>query len=88
MTARDQSTYYVPHSSWYPIWVAVGTFLFVLGLGSWLNDLKAGAEPGLMVFYVGTAITVLTLYAWFAKVVNENLDGLNNAQVKRSYIWA
>ena len=87
MTAPDQSTYYVPHSSWYPIWVAVGTFLLVLGLGSWLNDLKAGEEPGRLVFYVGTGITVLTLYAWFAKTINENLDGLNNAQVKRSYVW-
>jgi cytochrome c oxidase subunit 3 len=87
MAATDQSSYYVPHSGWYPIWSAAGTFLLVFGLGSWLNDLKAGNEPGVTIFYLGVAITTLVLFAWFSKVVNENLDGLNNAQVKRSYIW-
>ncbi len=87
MAAPDQSTYYVPHSGAYPIWVALGSFLLVFGLGSWLNDLKAGDAAGTTVFYVGSAILAIALFAWFAKVINENLDGLNNAQVKRSYIW-
>ena len=87
MAAPEQTSYYVPESGWYPIWVAAGSFLMVLGLGSWLNDLKAGNEPGTEVFYIGLGILSLVLFAWFAKVVNENLQGLNNAQVKRSYIW-
>ena len=87
MSTPDQTAYYVPHSGWYPIWVALGAFLLVFGLGSWLNDLKAGSEPGTGVFYLGLGVMSLTLFAWFAKVVNENLDGMNSAQVRRSYIW-
>jgi cytochrome c oxidase subunit 3 len=87
MATTDQSSYYVPDQGWYPICVAAGAFLLVFGLGSWLNDLKAGHEPGMQVFYLGAAMLVLVLFFWFAKVVNENLEGLNNAQVKRSYIW-
>ena len=85
--ATDQSIYYVPPSSWYPIGVAVGSVLLVAGLGFWLNDLKAGDEPSRTTFYVGALILVFVLFHWFARVVEENQIGLNNAQMKRSYVW-
>jgi cytochrome c oxidase subunit 3 len=85
--ASDQSVYYVPHSSWYPIGVAVGALLFVAGLGVWLNDLKAGDAPSRLMFYVGSLVLAFVLFHWFARVVEENQIGLNNAQVKRSYVW-
>jgi cytochrome c oxidase subunit 3 len=85
--APDQSVYYVPHSSWYPIGVAVGALLFVAGLGVWLNDLKAGDEPSRVMFYIGALILAFVLFHWFARVVEENQIGLNNAQMKRSYVW-
>ncbi len=85
--ASDQSVYYVPHSSWYPIGVAVGALLLVAGLGVWLNDLKAGEDPNRVIFYVGGLILAFVLFSWFGKVIEENQKGLNNPQVKRSYVW-
>jgi cytochrome c oxidase subunit III len=85
--ASDQSVYYVPHSSWYPVGVALGSLLLVAGLGVWLNDLKAGEDPSRVMFYLGSLILAFVLFAWFAKVIDENQQGLNNAQLKRSYVW-
>ncbi len=83
----DQSVYYVPHSSWYPIGVALGALLLVAGLGVWLNDLKSGDEPSRLMFYAGALILSAVLFAWFGRVIDENQKGLNNAQMKRSYVW-
>jgi len=87
MANANSDSYYVPHNGWYPIWAAFGLFMIVYGLGGWLNDLKAGAEPGLIGLYIGSFVLTATLFFWFAKVVEENHAGLNNAQVKQSYVW-
>jgi cytochrome c oxidase subunit 3 len=52
-----------------------------------LNDLKAGEDPGRVMFYVGSLVLAVVLFSWFAKVIDENHAGLNNAQLKRSYVW-
>jgi cytochrome c oxidase subunit III len=83
----DHSVYYVPHSSWYPIGVAIGSILLVAGLGVWLNDLKAGDDPSRVMVFLGGLVLAFVLFAWFAKVIEENQAGLNNAQLKRSYVW-
>jgi cytochrome c oxidase subunit III len=83
----DQSVYYVPHNSWYPVAIALGSMLLVAGLANWLNDLKAGDDPSRTLFYVGSLILAFVLYAWFAKVIEENQQGLNSPQLKRSYVW-
>ncbi|MDH3644201.1 MAG: cytochrome c oxidase subunit 3 [Gammaproteobacteria bacterium] len=83
----EQTSYYIPHGGWYPVWVAASAFLLVFGLGLWLNDLKAAEEPNRFVFYVGAGILTVVLFAWFSKVVRENLDGLTSPQLHRSYIW-
>ena len=41
----DQSVYYVPHSGWYPVWIAFGAFMLLAGLGTWLNEVKGGEDP-------------------------------------------
>ena len=83
----DQSVYYVPHNGWYPVWVAFGAFMLLAGLGTWLNDVKAGAEPSAWMMYVGGVVLAVVLFYWFAKVVEENHQGLANEQLKRSYVW-
>jgi len=85
--STDHSSYYVPHNGWYPIGVALGTACLVIGLGSWLNALKAGAEVNHTLFLIGAAIMSVVLFFWFAKVIEENEAGLANAQLKRSYVW-
>lgn len=83
----DSSVYYVPHSSWYPIGVAIGAILLVAGLAVWLNDIKAGDDPSRLMVWLGALILAFVLFSWFAKVIEEGQAGLNSAQLKRSYVW-
>ncbi|MGE0625079.1 MAG: cytochrome c oxidase subunit 3 [Pseudomonadales bacterium] len=83
----DQSVYYVPHNGWYPVWIAFGVFLMLAGLGTWLNDIKAGEESSDWMSIIGLGIVAVVLFFWFAKVIEENQQGLANDQLKRSYVW-
>ena len=83
----DQSVYYVPHSGWYPVVLALGLMLTVTGLASWLNDTKAGEPHTWTQSIIGFAMVAFVLYCWFAKVIAENQQGLANEQLKRSYVW-
>ncbi len=84
---HDTSLYHVPHNGWYPVFVALGIFLTLAGVGHWLNMLKAGETPSHLMLYAGVVVLTVVLFFWFNKVVQENMAGMNNAQVKRSYIW-
>jgi cytochrome c oxidase subunit 3 len=83
----DQSVYYIPHSGWYPVMLAAGVMVMLTGLGTWLNDTKAGDPASWTQSIVGFSAVCLVLFFWFAKVVAENQQGLTNEQLKRSYIW-
>jgi cytochrome c oxidase subunit 3 len=83
----DSDQYYVPHSGWYPVWLAFGVMLMLTGLATWLNDTKAGEPGSWLQSIIGFAIVGVVLYFWFAKVVLENQQGLPNAMLKRSYVW-
>ncbi|MCR9277874.1 MAG: cytochrome c oxidase subunit 3 [Pseudomonadaceae bacterium] len=85
--SNDQSVYYVPHDGWYPVVLAAGLFFMVFGLGDALNAMKSGGDPGWVMSALGFSLFAVVLYFWFAKVIAENHAGLNNAQVKRSYVW-
>jgi cytochrome c oxidase subunit 3 len=80
---HDPSIYYVPDQSKLPLITAFGMFLTVYGLGSWFNN----SENGPLFFAAGCFIMIGVLFAWFGQVINENMAGLNNAQLKRSYVW-
>ena len=86
-SSKDPSVYYVPAQSRFPIWLAIGLIITVAGIGIWLNAVKAGEAHTPLVFLAGFALTVITLFNWFRTVVDENHQGLPNAQVKRSYVW-
>ncbi len=83
----DQSVYYVPNNGWYPVWIAFGTFMMLAGLGVLLNGVKAGEDPSAWMIYTGAAVLTVVLFYWFAKVIEENQQGLANEQLKRSYVW-
>jgi cytochrome c oxidase subunit 3 len=86
--AKDSSIYYIPTNGWYPVFVAFGIFLSLVGVGHWLNLLKAGQPPSHLTVYIGITILGLVLYFWFTKVIQENHAGITNAQVKRSFVWS
>lgn len=82
--ASNEGTYYVPAQSRLPIFATIGLFTTVFGAAHWLN----GNPKGPMIFCVGILILASTLWAWFSSVIHENMAGLNNHQLKRSYVWA
>lgn len=78
-----QSSYYVPEQSKYPLLMALAMFLTVFGLGAWMNKV----ENGYFIFILGFLLFAGVLWNWFGSVINENMAGLNSAQLKRSYVW-
>ena len=85
--AGDHDTYYVPHQSKLPIWIAFGLIMFMYGFGSWLNAIKSGGNSNLVLFLVGFGIVGVALYIWFSTVIRENHAGMNSPQLARSYVW-
>lgn len=83
----EAQLYYIPHNSRYPIWVAIGLILTMFGTASWLVQAKQGADPNTLLPMFGFLVLSATLYFWFAKVIEENFQGLPSAQLNRSYIW-
>lgn len=78
-----EGTYYVPEQSKLPIMASLGLFLTVFGAANWIN----GSENGPMIFMAGGLLMALVLWNWFATVIDENMNGLNSAQLKKSYVW-
>ena len=86
--ADNHETYYVPEQSKLPLFASLSLFLTVLGLGSWMNEIKADESgSGMTIFLVGLAFFCYVLYQWFSSVVDENIRGMNSMQLKRSYVW-
>lgn len=75
--------YYVPEQSKLPILASVGLAATVYGMASLLT----GKESGSTILFAGFLIFAFVLYQWFSIVISENLQGLANAQLKRSYVW-
>jgi len=82
-TTKQNEGYYVPHGSRWPFTAAIGLFLFMVGFGTLLNGISAG--PWLMA--AGGAVIIFMLFGWFGTVIAENLSGLYNAQVDRTFRW-
>lgn len=76
-----ESNYYIPEPSRLPVVTALALGMMALGAGMWVRD------EGFIVLTVGAIILTAVLYAWFSTVIKENMAGMNNAQVKRSFVW-
>ncbi|MBA1274756.1 cytochrome c oxidase subunit 3 [Stutzerimonas azotifigens] len=88
MTTTHEN-YYVPAQSKWPIVATVGLLTTVFGLGSWLNDLKAGRDEsnGPMIFFIGALLIAYMMYGWFGSVIRESRAGLYSPQMDRSFRW-
>jgi cytochrome c oxidase subunit 3 len=73
--------YYVPEKSPWPIITMFGVLFLVIGAVLAINSVGVG--NWLMV--LGFALFGLILYGWFRDVISENLAGVYNAQVDRSF---
>ncbi len=79
----SEGTYYVPEQSKLPIFASLGLFLTVFGAANWLN----GNDVGPWILFWGGLVFAIVLWNWFSTVISENMAGLNDAQLKRSYVW-
>jgi cytochrome c oxidase subunit III len=82
-----QGSYYVPHSTRWPIVGSVGLFILMIGGANWLNS----GPIGPWLFAIGGAIIIYMMFGWFSEVVRESESGLYNRDVDRSFrqgmIW-
>ena len=75
-----ESSYYVPEQSKLPIITATGMGLMAYGAASWV------VSGGSMIFTAGLAIMAVVMFKWWSLVIDENMRGLANDQLKRSYV--
>lgn len=83
---HNPEQYYVPEQSPYPLLASIAVAVMLIGVAGWFNDLKAGSEAAspwvLIVGFIGLSSV---LFCWFRASITENLQGLANEQLKRSY---
>lgn len=76
-----EGTYYVPEQSKLPIIVGLALGVSAYGAGQVMIDGSYGALlVGMIVLWGGLAY-------WWNLVIKENMQGLVDAQLKRSYVW-
>jgi cytochrome c oxidase subunit 3 len=79
--AHASNKYYVPESTRWPIITSIGLFILFGGTSILLN----GGEIGQYAMYVGLAIVIWMMFAWFGEVINESEGGIFNEQVDASF---
>ena len=83
----DSGSYYVPHSSKWPIIATIAVFTALVGGSSLLN----GNPSGKYILFAGLALIVFMMVGWFSTVISESEEGLYDAQVDTSFrmgmIW-
>ena len=79
--SHDQDTYFVPHSSKWPLFASVALFTTMVGFATWLNEVSWGRT----VFFVGIAGLLAILFKWFGDVIRESVAGRYNKQVDVSF---
>lgn len=82
----SESTYYVPESSKLPLLASIGLITTVFGAAHWMNDSAFLGIDGVLIFLAGLLLFAGVLTSWWSIVVKENMAGLPNAQLKRSYV--
>lgn len=88
--SSEHETYYVPEQSKLALMASIGLFLAVFGAASVLNDISFGKSMGgglsVPILVLGLFFFIATLFVWFRITIIENRQGLNSAQLKRSYV--
>jgi cytochrome c oxidase subunit III len=77
---HDSNTYYVPHSSPWPIVGSMTLFVLMLGAVSFLND-----WAGSWAFIPGGLCLAFLFFGWFSTIISENERGMFNLQVDKSF---
>lgn len=85
----ETPSYYVPHSSRWPIVGAVGLFLTAFGGAHFIQQStdKVANEGsfGEPILLAGLVVIVIMMFGWFGVVIRESLKGMVSNQLDRSY---
>ena len=76
--------YFIPSPSRYPVLVAFGLFLVILGAGQWVNGHGWGAYSLL----AGLVVWLTVLFQWFRQAIHESESGQYSDRVDVSYRWS
>ena len=81
--SADNSTYYIPEPSHWPIVGSIGLTTTLVGAASWMH----ADWYGPYVFALGFCILIGMFFGWFGQVIYENQKNRFNLQVDRSFRW-
>jgi cytochrome c oxidase subunit 3 len=84
MATHQESYYYVPGPSAWPLVGSIALFLMAVGTVMIMN--KTG--PGLLTLLAGTAVLLYMFHGWFSKVIGESQSGAYNKRVDGSFRWS
>jgi len=88
--STEYEKYYVPEKSRLAICATVGLILSIYGAASIMNDMTFGdpeeSTYSWSIFLIGLFFFMATLFSWFKIAIDENIAGLNSAQLKKSYV--
>ncbi len=81
MAEHSEGSYYVPHSTKWPMTGSIGLATMLVSAALWLN----GSDAAMWTFYAGIAIIIYMVFGWFGTVIRESESGMYNAQVDTSF---
>ena len=76
--------YFIPSPSRYPVCVAIGLFLMILGGSQWIN----GHDWGSWCLLTGVVVWLATLAQWFTTAIGESEGGMYSERVDVSFRWS
>jgi len=76
--------YYIPAPSKYPVLMAAGLFLVIIGASGWINGLTWAPYVTL----VGMAVWLGVMYRWFSEAIRESESGLYSDRIDVSFRWS
>lgn len=81
---KEAPYYFVPGMSAHPIRTSASLLMSLLGAAFWINNYTAGY----VLFLVGIACLLASLYFWFGEAIRESEVGLNSKRVDSAYRWS
>ncbi len=84
-TAKKEAPYYyVPDISAHPIRTSASLLITLLGAALWINRYTTGY----VLFLIGIACLLASLYFWFGEAIRESELGYNSKRVDSAYRWS
>ena len=83
-TTGSTPYYFVPSASRYPVQVAFGMLLIIIGTSAWFNDYGWGR----WLFFVGLVTWLVVLFQWFKEAIHESESGLYSKRIDTSFRWS